>query len=169
MNSRMNTIFYTWLQTPFGDMGLAKTNLGLCKVFFPEAAPFEIALQNEYKDAEIIFDNQNCKQEKDQIKEYFSGKRNTFDLALDIQKPDFYTKALQEVRKVPYGKTASYKEIAIRSGNPHAVRAVGSANANNPLPIVIPCHRIINSNGDLGGYGGRLDRKVYLLEMEGAL
>ena len=90
-------------------------------------------------------------------------------MELDLQCPPFYKKALKEVNKIPFGETVSYKDIAERTGNSKAVRAAGSANANNPLPIVIPCHRILNTGGGLGGYGGNLQRKVYLLELEDSL
>ena len=90
-------------------------------------------------------------------------------MELDLQCPPFYKKALKEVNKIPFGKTVSYRDSAERAGNSKAVRATGSANANNPLPIVIPCHRILNTGGGLGGYGGNLERKVYLLELEGSI
>jgi methylated-DNA-[protein]-cysteine S-methyltransferase len=86
---------------------------------------------------------------------------------LDLQMPPFYKKALLEVAKIPYGKTVSYQEIARRAGNAKASRAAGSANANNPIAIFIPCHRILASDGTLGGYGGGLDKKMILLEHEG--
>ena len=102
----------------------------------------------------------------EELQEYFEGKRTTFTVPIDLNAPPFYKKVLQEIRKVPFGSTASYLEIASRVGSPKAVRAVGSANARNPIPIIIPCHRIIRSDGGLGGYGGGLDLKMDLLRHE---
>ena len=102
----------------------------------------------------------------EELQEYFEDKRTTFTVPLDLDAPPFYKKVLQEVGKVPFGSTASYLEIASRVGSPKAVRAVGSANAGNPIPIIIPCHRIIRSDGGLGGYGGGLDLKMDLLKHE---
>ena len=104
-----------------------------------------------------------------ELRKYFSGELKTFSFPLDLQTTPFRRKVLEHVYKIPYGKTASYKEIAIQIGNPGAIRAVGGANANNPIPIVIPCHRVIAHDGSLGGFGGRLDLKMKLLQLEGAL
>lgn len=165
----MRSILYSTLNTPFGVMGIARSEKGLCRIYFPEEAPFDKALEKNYPRSKHIKDDKACAEIKKQINEYFSGIRKVFDLELDLQCPPFYKKALKAVYNVPFGKTASYKEIAKRAGNAQAVRAAGSANANNPLPIVIPCHRILNTGGGLGGYGGNLQRKAYLLEFEGSL
>jgi len=165
----MKTIYYSTVKTPFGIMGITKSDKGVCRIYFPEDAPFESALQREFPNSNIEKNDYACSEIRNQIGEYFSGKRTTFDLKLDLKCPPFYKKALKEVKKVPFGSTATYAEIAKRAGNAKAVRAAGSANANNPLPIIIPCHRIINTNGSLGGYGGNLQRKAYLLELEGIL
>ncbi|NHZ87294.1 MAG: methylated-DNA--[protein]-cysteine S-methyltransferase [Planctomycetia bacterium] len=101
-----------------------------------------------------------------QLTEYFAGNRKHFTIKTRMNISPFYEKALTEVAKVPYGKTASYSQIARKLNNPKAARAVGSANAHNPLPIIIPCHRIVANNGKLGGYGGGMKMKKYLLEFE---
>ncbi len=101
-----------------------------------------------------------------QLQQYFSGERRLFDLPLEAQGTPFQQKVWQALQTVPYGTTASYKDIAVAIGNPKAVRAVGLANARNPIPIVVPCHRIIGSNGRLTGYAGGLWRKEYLLKLE---
>lgn len=165
----MNTIRFSTVDTPFGKMGIAVSSKGLCRILFPEETPFGPALKKDFAKESIIKDDKACKDIRKQIQEYFSGKRTDFELVLDIHTSPFYKKALKAVYSVPFGKTASYKEIAEKAGNPKAVRAAGSANANNPIPIVIPCHRVINTNGGLGGYGGNLQRKGFLLEMEGSL
>jgi methylated-DNA-[protein]-cysteine S-methyltransferase len=104
----------------------------------------------------------------DQLEAYFAGERRTFDLPLSLAGTPFQRRVWQEVRRIPYGSTISYAELARRVGNPAAVRAVGAANGRTPVPIVIPCHRVVGADGSLTGYGGGLDRKRALLELEGA-
>jgi methylated-DNA-[protein]-cysteine S-methyltransferase len=104
-----------------------------------------------------------------QLKEYFKGKRKEFDLPLEIEGTDFHKKVWNELLKIPYGKTISYKELAIRLGHEKVIRAAAKANGANPLPIVIPCHRVIGSDSSLVGYGGGLKIKEKLLSIEGIL
>ena len=104
---------------------------------------------------------------KTQIEEYFSGQRKVFDFKYQLFSTQFRKKVLNAVMDIPYGQTKSYGEIAKVIGHPKAMRAVGTANATNTLPILIPCHRVIAKNGGLGGYGGGLDIKIKLLELEG--
>jgi len=101
-----------------------------------------------------------------QLKEYFSGDRNNFDLPLEIEGTEFQKRVWNELLKIPYGRTISYKELAIRLGDEKVIRAAASANGANPLPIVIPCHRVIGSDGSLIGYGGGLEIKEKLLVLE---
>jgi methylated-DNA-[protein]-cysteine S-methyltransferase len=104
-----------------------------------------------------------------QLYEYFSLERKLFTLPLDIKGSEFQMKVWEEVKKIPYGETASYKDIAGRIKNPGSVRAVGKANSLNPAPIIIPCHRVIGSDGSLTGYAGGLILKEHLLELEGII
>lgn len=104
-----------------------------------------------------------------QLKEYFKGSRKEFKLPLDLRGSEFQKKVWQELMKIPYGKTESYKSIAEKTGGVNYVRAVGKANSSNPVPIIIPCHRVINSNGKIGGYSLGLHLKERLLELEGSL
>jgi methylated-DNA-[protein]-cysteine S-methyltransferase len=106
-----------------------------------------------------------------ELEEYFAGRRRSFDVPVDRRLSRGYRRTVLEAlsREVPYGQTVSYKELAERTGNPKASRAVGSAMATNPIPIVVPCHRVLRTGGALGGYGGGLDTKVWLLRHEGAL
>ena len=108
-----------------------------------------------------------AKKTSKQINEYFRGIRKSFNIPLRLNIPPFYKKVLIEVSNIKYGQTASYMDIAKNAGNKRAVRAVGTANAKNPITIIIPCHRIISTNGSLGGYGSGLDKKIFLLEHEG--
>jgi methylated-DNA-[protein]-cysteine S-methyltransferase len=106
---------------------------------------------------------------RDQLKDYFAKKLTKFDMKLDLQGTDFQKSVWNELCKIPHGSMVSYGYIAQRIGKPKAARAVGSANHNNPLWIVVPCHRVVSSQGKLTGYAGGLDMKAYLLQLEGAL
>jgi methylated-DNA-[protein]-cysteine S-methyltransferase len=101
-----------------------------------------------------------------QLREYFAGKRTGFDLPLAPKGTDFQRAVWRQLQEIPYGETISYGELARRVGNPKAARAVGSANGSNPLPIVIPCHRVIAGDGSIGGFGGGLPTKEILLALE---
>jgi methylated-DNA-[protein]-cysteine S-methyltransferase len=105
-----------------------------------------------------------------QLDQYFAGKRRAFEVPIDRRLSHGYRRTvLEALTEVPYGETVSYKDLAERTGNPRASRAVGSAMATNPIPIVVPCHRVLRTGGALGGYGGGLGTKVWLLQLEGAL
>jgi methylated-DNA-[protein]-cysteine S-methyltransferase len=105
-----------------------------------------------------------------QLDEYFAGDRRAFEVPLDRRlSHGYHRQVLEALSEVPYGETVSYKDLAVRTGNPGASRAVGTAMATNPIPIVVPCHRVLRSGGALGGYGGGIDTKVWLLRLEGSL
>ena len=103
---------------------------------------------------------------RQQLKEYFAGTRKDFDLPLSLAGTEFQLRVLDELRRIPYGETTSYGDIAARIGKPKAMRAVGAANGRNPIPIIVPCHRVIGSTGKLTGFGGGLDTKQALLQLE---
>ena len=104
-----------------------------------------------------------------QLRAYFAGDLRAFDLPLDMQGTPFQKRVWSELERIPYGETRSYMQVAVAIGASHAVRAVGAANGANPVPIVVPCHRVIGTNGKLTGYGGGLPLKKRLLELEGAI
>jgi len=104
-----------------------------------------------------------------QLEEYFAGKRARFDLPLDPAGSAFQRSVWAQLQSIPYGETWSYRELALRVGNPGAARAVGAANGRNPLCILIPCHRVVRASGDLGGYSGGMQRKAFLLDLEKGL
>ncbi|MBC8346858.1 MAG: methylated-DNA--[protein]-cysteine S-methyltransferase [Candidatus Marinimicrobia bacterium] len=160
----------TIMDSPIGKLLLAQSNIGLTHILFEYEIPnSESIIRKKFPKKIIVRNDKVLSHAVQQINEYFSGKRQSFDLGLDLRMPPFHYKALLAVKGIPYGKTQSYKNIAKSAGNPKAVRAAGSANANNPLPILIPCHRVLSSGGGLGGYGGGLKMKNYLLNLEGAL
>ena len=103
----------------------------------------------------------------DQLREYFAGSRRTFDVELALRGTPFQVAVWEELCRIPYGDTITYAELARRIGRPSAVRAVGAANGANPIPVIVPCHRVIGSNGTLTGYGGGIERKQWLLALEG--
>ena len=102
------------------------------------------------------------------LQQYFAGARRSFDLALDLRGTPFQQRVWRALPGIPYGQRRSYRQIALEIGHPRAVRAVGTANGANPLPIIVPCHRVVRSDGSLGGYGGGLAMKQALLRLEGA-
>jgi O-6-methylguanine DNA methyltransferase len=101
-----------------------------------------------------------------QLQEYFRGGRRRFHLPLDLWGTEFQVQVWKALMEIPFGETRSYRDVADRVGRPLAVRAVGQANGRNPIPVIVPCHRVIRASGDLGGYGGGLDLKMRLLELE---
>jgi|TARA_B100001013_G_scaffold179996_1_gene108265 methylated-DNA-[protein]-cysteine S-methyltransferase len=160
---------YSIISSPIGKLCVVKSNKGVRRILFANNYTFETYLQNNFPHEKIVKNNFELKKVSNQIHEYFDLSRKEFSLDIDIQLSSFYITALTKVIEIPYGETSSYKSIAIKTGNPNASRAVGNANANNPLPIIIPCHRVIANDGSIGGYGGGLQTKRFLLELEGAL
>jgi methylated-DNA-[protein]-cysteine S-methyltransferase len=109
----------------------------------------------------------NCQPVITQLTQYFTGQRKSFDLELAMRGTEFQLAVWNELLRIPYGDTISYAELARRIGRPAAVRAVGAANGANPIPVIVPCHRVIGANGSLTGYGGGIERKQWLLALEG--
>lgn len=151
---------YTYLNSPVGALLLAGTADRLEVIGFPGGRK-AMAPQSEWQRDDAAFEVA-----RQQLGEYFAGSRRAFDLPIAPRATSFQARVLAALRQIPYGETRSYKEIAEAIGEPKAVRAVGGANGNNPLPIVIPCHRVIGSGGQLTGFGGGLDTKRFLLDLE---
>jgi AraC family transcriptional regulator of adaptative response/methylated-DNA-[protein]-cysteine methyltransferase len=123
-------------------------------------------LKKYFKTAIVPGTNKIIEDAIKQLKEYFDGKRSKFELPLDFPGTEFQVKVWNELLKIPYGKTISYEELANKTGHRGACRAVGTANGMNRMAIIIPCHRVVNKGGKLGGYGGGLWRKQWLLNLE---
>jgi methylated-DNA-[protein]-cysteine S-methyltransferase len=123
----------------------------------------------EWSDGKPVGPRALIEETREQLAEYFAGRRTTFELSLDLVGTDFQRRAWLALAEIPYGETRTYAEQARRLGLTQGARAVGSANARNPLPIVIPCHRLVGANGSLTGYAGGLGCKEHLLRLEGAL
>jgi methylated-DNA-[protein]-cysteine S-methyltransferase len=158
---------------PLGEVWAALSARGLVTVDFGVSrTSFERAVRKQTK-SEIEYAPKPLDEIVHQIKEYLTGKRREFDLMIDwsVLSSDFQRDALRAVFSIPYGETRTYADIAAQIGHPQAFRAVGRANATNPMPLVIPCHRVIGTDGKLHGYGGKggLKTKAWLLKMEGAV
>lgn len=139
--------------TVIGEICIAEKDNCICNVSFE-------TLNYTKKETHLI------KKTYSQLKEYFAGKRKCFDIPISANGTEFQTKVWKKLQKIPYGKTATYKEIAKNIGNKNASRAVGMANNKNPIAIIIPCHRVIGTKGDLTGYAGGIKLKKYLLDLE---
>jgi len=153
------TLYYSRIDSPAGHLLLVVSTRGLVALEFRGGKIREGWIESSEKTAPYA----------SQLEEYFAGRRRCFDLPLDIRGTDFQKRCWQELLKIPYGETRSYAAVARAMGNPTAVRAVGLANGQNPIAIIVPCHRVIGSDGSLTGYGGGLENKRKLLELEGAL
>jgi methylated-DNA-[protein]-cysteine S-methyltransferase len=154
------TMRYTRLDTPIGSLLLAGTTAALELIVFPSGS------RTRAPDATWQLDAGAFDAARRQLDEYFSGRRRHFELDLAPRATPFQRKVLDALLGVGYGETCSYTDIARRIGAPRAVRAVGAANGANPLPIVIPCHRVLGADGSLTGFGGGLERKRWLLDHE---
>jgi len=155
-------IYYTRMQTPIGKLLLAAGERGLRYIYFGDGLPARHRNEVWIESAEQLQPFQ------EQLGAYFRGELREFSCPLDLEGTTFQKKCWNALLRIPYGKTRSYAEIAREVGSPHAFRAVGQANHHNPIPIIVPCHRVITSAGTLGGYGGGLDVKQKLLRLENA-
>ncbi len=156
--------------TPFGSMRAASSDRGLCYLRLPNQAGRGFAgwLDRHAPGARVLEAFQPNRGAITQIVAFLEGKRDAFDLALDLRATDFQRDVYDAVAAIPYGETQSYAEIARKIGRARAVRAVGAANGANPLPLVVPCHRVVGSRGQLQGYAGGVRLKARLLAMESA-
>jgi len=154
-------IFYTMMDSPFGPVGLAGTEQGLMRVDF-QGGDRPVQPGHTWQEDTGLLDSA-----KHQLQEYFQGQRQSFTLPLAPPGTPFQQRVWQELQRIPFGTTLTYRELAQCLGMPQAARAVGHANGRNPLAIVIPCHRLIGSDGHLHGYAGGITLKQRLLQHEG--
>ena len=170
VDAGMLDVAYRTIDTPVGALLLAATERGLVRVAFAaedhDAVLASIAARISPR---ILRAPARLDDAARQLGEYFEGRRHAFDLALDLSlSTGFRRTVLAQLREIEYGHTASYAAVAVAAGSPRAVRAVGSACATNPLPVVVPCHRVVRSNGTIGQYLGGTDAKRALLRLEAA-
>jgi len=162
-------IAYGWVDTPVGRMLAAATDEGLLRLGFEsERVDVTLAELARKVSPRILQDERRLERIRRQLGEYFEGRRKAFDMPLDRSlMHGFHRQVLDATERIPYGAVSTYREVAERAGNARASRAAGNALGSNPIPIVIPCHRVLRTGGGLGGYGGGLDRKQLLLQLEG--
>jgi methylated-DNA-[protein]-cysteine S-methyltransferase len=155
---------YDVIDSPVGDLFVASTTRGLCRISYTVEGQDEVVAG--------VFGARVLRSPLDEVRreldEYFAGRRHDFELPLDLRVAPFHEAVLNELARVPYGQVDTYGHLAKRVGHPKAARAIGTVMNRNPIPIVLPCHRIIGANGSLTGYGGGLEVKRQLLELEGA-
>ncbi len=163
-------VSYDLADTPVGPLLVAVTERGVCRISFdpePEREAESLAREFGFRVLRVPRSVDSVRRELD---EYFEGRRRSFDLEIDLGPRSPFTRlVLEELARVPYGDVTTYGTLAARAGRPQAARAVGTVMNRNPIPIVLPCHRVLGANGSLVGYGGGLDRKETLLRLEGAL
>ncbi len=152
-------MWHAYAPSPIGDLLLVASDEGLVQVHFPPSSPPDNAPLDDNRLAPVIR----------QLDEYFAGDRKTFNITLAPRGTPFQLEVWRTLQRIPYGETRSYAEIARSIGRPTATRAVGAANGANPIPIIIPCHRVIGTSGSLTGFGGGIDVKRALLDLEGGL
>jgi methylated-DNA-[protein]-cysteine S-methyltransferase len=157
-------MIHSTIPSPVGPLLLAADDAGLRVIEFPSPR-HRVQREDDWQEG----DHPVLREARSQLDAYFAGTLHGFDLPLAPRGTAFQQQVWMALREIPYGKAISYAELALRIGKPAAMRAVGSANGRNPLPIVVPCHRVIGADGSLTGFGGGLPTKQFLLQLEGAL
>jgi methylated-DNA-[protein]-cysteine S-methyltransferase len=161
---------YDLVDTPLGALLIATTERGLCRIVYDADPELEAERLARTFGVRVLRSAKPIDPVRRELDEYFEGRRQSFDLPVDVALlADFNRRVLRELARVPYGEVVTYGELAARAERPRAARAVGTVMNRNPLPIVLPCHRVIGANGSLTGYGGGLPRKEALLRLEGAI
>ena len=147
---------FCWYESPAGILKIAEDDQGITEVSFQDEKGTDQREGSLY-----------LQETQRQLEEYFAGSRISFDVPLSLKGTEFQKKVWHALMEIPYGHTACYQEVASMIGNANASRAIGNANHHNPVVIIVPCHRVIRADGSIGGYGGGIERKKYLLNLEG--
>ena len=156
--------------TSMGPLLVGVTDRGICRISFDPEPERELERLARVHGPRVLRSSKPVERLHRELDEYLEGRRRDFDLDVDLRgQPDFQLRVLSELARVGYGETTTYGALAARAGNPRAARAVGTVMNRNPVPIVLPCHRVVGANGSLTGYGGGLHRKELLLRLEGAI
>jgi methylated-DNA-[protein]-cysteine S-methyltransferase len=162
-------VSYDIADTPVGPLFVAMTDRGLCRISYDPEPDRQIEQLARTFGVRVLRAQRPVDPVKRELDEYFEGRRREFDLPVDLRgRSEFSRLVLDQLARVPYGEVTTYGSLAARSGRPRAARAVGTIMNRNPIPIVLPCHRVVGSTGRLVGYGGGLDRKRLLLDLEHA-
>jgi methylated-DNA-[protein]-cysteine S-methyltransferase len=165
-------VAYATVDSPIGEVVVAATDRGLLRVALPgESLDDVLARLARDVSPRILAYPQRLDEARRELDQYFAGERERFELPLDwrLSHPGFYRRVLRATARVPFGEVITYTDAAKRAGSPRAFRAAGSALGSNPIPIVVPCHRVVRAGGDIGNYGGGPEMKRFLLEHEHAL
>jgi methylated-DNA-[protein]-cysteine S-methyltransferase len=167
----MSKIYCTSFDSKIGTIYIASTEKGLCKICIPKETKkdFFSWLATNFNEEDVVDNKSRNKEVIDQLTRYFNGKLAKFSVPMDLIGTTFQLRVWKELRNIPYGTTISYKQLARRVGVPRGFQAVGSANGCNPMPIIIPCHRVIGTDGSLTGYAAGIKTKEFLLRAEGAI
>lgn len=162
-------VAYGFADSPFGPLLVATTRRGLVRVAYPDLPPEDVLEELAEEVSPRILESPAATEAvRRELEEYFDRRRRTFAVPVDLSGvKGFGHKILRQTARIPFGSVATYRDMAIRAGSPGAVRAAGNALGANPVPIVVPCHRVVRTGGGLGGYTGGLERKIALLELEG--
>ena len=170
-------VAYASVDSPFGKLLVARTDRGVVRLKLPGGRDSQISDDETlealatYVSPRVLEAPSRLDEERRELEEYFEGKRDRFDVPVDwsLTSAGFRSRALHAVARIPYGKTKTYAEIAKAAGNDRAFRAAGTACGRNPIPLIVPCHRVVQSGGGIGNYGGGPEMKRALLDLEGAL
>ncbi|CAN5204366.1 methylated-DNA--[protein]-cysteine S-methyltransferase [soil metagenome] len=163
-------VAYDFVDSPVGSLLVATSERGVCRISYDAEPERELERLARTVGVRVLRSPKPVDEARRELDEYFEGSRRSFELRLDLALlADFNRRVLDELARVPYGEVVTYGELAARSERPRAARAVGTVMNRNPLPIVLPCHRVIGANGKLVGYAGGLERKEQLLRLEGAI
>lgn len=162
------TIWYTTYNSPVGIITVASSTRGVCRVSTPAKGfdQFQKWIRKQFPGCELLQGEAENQQVIKELGEYFAGKRRDFTCKLDMRGTNFQTRVWKALGDIPYGQTCAYEDIAKAVGSDKSCRAVGQANGANPVSIIVPCHRVIAKGGKLGGYGGGLTMKTFLLDLE---
>jgi methylated-DNA-[protein]-cysteine S-methyltransferase len=170
-------VAYAEVDSPFGRLLVARTDRGVVRLKLPGGRDGLISSDETLEDLaahvspRVLEAPGRLDEERRELEQYFEGRRHEFDVPVDwsLTSPGFRSRALHAVARIPYGKTKTYAEIAKSAGNPRAFRAAGTACGHNPIPLIVPCHRVVQSGGGIGNYGGGPEMKRALLDLEGVL
>jgi O-6-methylguanine DNA methyltransferase len=167
----VDKVYYGIFGSSVGEVCIASTETGVCQIALPEESEEDFFgwLKARFSPQNVIEDKDKNEGVLAELESYLAGDLREFQSPLDLRGTEFQMKVWREVKAIPYGTTCSYRDIAERIGHPRAYRAVGAANGANPIPIIVPCHRVIGRDGSLTGYGGGLTVKERLLRLEGAI